>query len=84
MLASDSSSFGEVVERLDQIVSEVRAKDVSLERSLDLLDEAIRLGSRAVELVDSTDLSAEELTRAQAQREKGPATQEQGGPVEVE
>ncbi len=63
MPASDSSSFGEVVERLDQIVSEVR---------------------RAVELVDSTDLSAEELTRAQAQREKGPATQEQGGPVEVE
>ena len=63
MPASDSSSFGEVVERLDKIVSEVRAKDVSLERSLDLLDEAIRLGSRAVELVDSTDLSAEELTR---------------------
>ena len=37
-----------------------RAKDTSLERSLDLLDEGIALGSRAVELVDSFDLSPEE------------------------
>ena len=40
-------SFGEITERLDQIVSAVRSKDTSLERSLYLLDEAIALGSTA-------------------------------------
>ncbi|WP_338032516.1 exodeoxyribonuclease VII small subunit [Caniella muris] len=68
--------FEEVTDRLDQIVSDVRAKDTSLERSLDLFDEAIALGSKAVELVDRTDfspaekermagLAAEDLVRAQ-------------------
>lgn len=68
--------FDEVTDRLDQIVSDVRAKDTSLERSLDLFDEAIALGSKAVELVDRTDfspaekermasLAAEDLVRAQ-------------------
>ncbi|MEY8436766.1 exodeoxyribonuclease VII small subunit [Atopobiaceae bacterium 24-176] len=56
-------SFEEVSSRLDQIVSDVRAKDTSLERSLDLFDEAIALGSKAVELVDRTDFSAAEKER---------------------
>lgn len=55
--------FEEVTDRLDQIVSDVRAKDTSLERSLDLFDEAIALGSKAVELVDRTDFSAAEKER---------------------
>lgn len=59
-------TFGEVAQRLDEIVDAVRSKDASLEESLDLLDEAIALGSRAVELVDSTELSEEELARADA------------------
>lgn len=53
-------TFQEVTDRLDGIVRDVRSKDTSLERSLDLFDEAIRLGSRAVELVDHTDLSPAE------------------------
>lgn len=54
------NSFADITERLDEIVASVRSKDTSLERSLDLLDEGIALGSRAVELVDSFDLSPEE------------------------
>ena len=56
-------TFGEITERLDDIVAQVRDKDVSLERSLDLFDEAIALGSQAVSLVDATDFSPEEEAR---------------------
>ena len=55
--------FGDITERLDDIVAQVRDKDVSLERSLDLFDEAIALGSKAVSLVDATDFSPEEEAR---------------------
>ena len=60
---SGYQTFGDIAERLDVIVSEVRDKDVSLERSLDLFDEAIALGSKAVSLVDATDFSPEEEAR---------------------
>ena len=60
------SSFEEVAARLDEIVSAVRRKDTSLEDSLDLLDEAIRLGGQAVSLVDSVPESAGEGGRATA------------------
>ena len=53
-------TFDQITGRLDQIVDQVRDKDTSLEHSLDLFDEAIALGSKAVDLVDSTDFSAEE------------------------
>ncbi len=45
-------NFDEITERLDEIIDQVRSKDTSLERSLDLFDEAIELGYRAVDLVD--------------------------------
>ena len=60
---SGYQTFGDIAERLDVIVSEVRDKDVSLERSLDLFDEAVALGSKAVSLVDTTDFSPEEEAR---------------------
>ena len=65
-MSSEGQSFSEVVGRLDEIVEAVRSKDASLERSLDLLDEAIALGSRALELVDAADVSPEELAQADA------------------
>lgn len=69
-------SFSEITERLDDIVAQVRDKDVSLERSLDLFDEAIALGSKAVSLVDATDFSPEEEARlAQTPSEEGEAGQ---------
>ncbi|MGI6231145.1 MAG: exodeoxyribonuclease VII small subunit [Tractidigestivibacter sp.] len=66
MAKTDTSkyqTFDQISDRLDDIVDAVRAKDVSLERSLDLFDEAIALGSKAVELVDATDFTPEEEAR---------------------
>ncbi len=60
MAESTVHTFGDITERLDEIIAQVRSKDTSLERSLDLFDEAIKLGSKAVELVDSFDMSDEE------------------------
>lgn len=54
-------TFDDITERLDQIIAQVRSKDTSLERSLDLFDEAIELGSRAVDMVDSFELSPREV-----------------------
>ncbi len=53
-------TFGQISDRLDDIVVAVRDADISLERSLDLFDEAIALGSAAVDMVDATDFSPEE------------------------
>lgn len=63
---AEYGTFSEVRSRLDEIVSEVRKKDTSLEKSLDLYEEAIKLGNRAAELVDKPDFSDEELMSAQA------------------
>ena len=60
---SQYQTFGQINDRLDELVGQVRDKDVSLERSLDLFDEAIALGSKAVSLVDATDFSPEEEAR---------------------
>lgn len=60
MAATTVHSFDDITERLDEIVSTVRSKDTSLERSLDLFDEAIELGSKAVDMVDSFELSPRE------------------------
>jgi exodeoxyribonuclease VII small subunit len=56
-------TFDDVLSRMDDIVNAVRAKDASLERSLDLFDEAIALGSKAVEMVDSFELSDREAAQ---------------------
>ena len=53
-------SFDDIVGRLDEIVGTVRDKDTSLERSLDLFEEAISLGSKAVDMVDKVDLPAQD------------------------
>lgn len=66
---SEYQSFGQITARLDSIVDQVRDKNVSLEHSLDLFDEAIALGSKAVNMVDTTEFTPEEeerLVRAQA------------------
>ena len=60
------SSYARTRERLEEIVTQVKAKDVPLEKSLDLYEEALRLGSTCAEMIDSTDFSAEELESAGA------------------
>ena len=68
--ASGYENFSDVTARLDEIVSAVRNKDTSLERSLDLFDEAIALGTRAVDLVDKAAFSPEEKERLVAPPEE--------------
>ena len=57
---SQYETFDQIAERLSGIVDAVRDRDISLERSLDLFDEAIALGSKAVEMVDATNLTEAE------------------------
>ena len=64
---SQFKTFPQITERLDSIVTQVRDKDVSLEKSLDLFDEAIALGSKAVDMVDATDFSPEEAASLEAE-----------------
>jgi exodeoxyribonuclease VII small subunit len=56
------ASYDQAKAGLDAIVAEVRKKDVSLKRSLDLLEEGVRLANRCTELIDqaSWDESAAE------------------------
>lgn len=73
-------TFGQISDRLDDIVAAVRDKDISLERSLDLFDEAIALGSKAVDMVDATDFSPEEearLAEAASESVAEPAAEEE-------
>lgn len=71
MAESSPETFGEVRARLDEIVSEVRSKDVSLEKSLDLYEEAIKLGNRCAELIDKPDYTASEIAEAHEVIETG-------------
>ena len=58
-------TFGDISARLDQIVTEVRRKDLPLESSLDLFEEAIALGQKAVDFVDTDAVTGEEALRAE-------------------
>ncbi len=74
------NSFEDITTRMDEIISAVRSKDTSLERSLDLFDEAISLGSHAVELVDSFDLSPSEAEQLEAAGASDASAQEASEP----
>ncbi|WP_288735791.1 exodeoxyribonuclease VII small subunit [uncultured Enorma sp.] len=71
MAETTLNSFEDITGRMDEIIAAVRSKDTSLERSLDLFDEAIALGSHAVELVDSFDLSPSETAQLEASEAGG-------------
>ena len=60
---SSCGSFEQITDRLDEIIGIVKDKNTSLERSLDLFDEAIILGSQAVDMVDMTNFTAEEKAK---------------------
>lgn len=63
-MAEESHSFAKTRVRLEEIVTQVRKKDTSLEKSLDLLEEGVRLANVCTELVDHTGMS--EATSAAA------------------
>ena len=74
---SEYQSFDQITARLDSIVDQVRDKNVSLEHSLDLFDEAIALGSKAVNMVDTTEFTPEEEERLVQAQAVGDASNEE-------
>jgi len=54
-MTDESYSFSAAKTRLDEIVTQVRKKDTSLEKSLDLLEEGVRLANVCTELIDHAD-----------------------------
>jgi exodeoxyribonuclease VII small subunit len=57
-MADESYSFTTARTRLEEIVTQVRKKDTSLEKSLDLLEEGVRLANSCTELIDRADWAA--------------------------
>ncbi len=57
-MGDESYSFATARVRLEEIVSQVRKKDTSLEKSLDLLEEGVRLANQCTELIDHADWEA--------------------------
>jgi exodeoxyribonuclease VII small subunit len=82
-MSDDRSTFETTRARLEDIVVQVRRKDVSLEQSLDMLEEAVRLVNQCNELIDQTSFRApvapegEAVADAVAEAE-APAGPEQG------
>jgi exodeoxyribonuclease VII small subunit len=64
--ADEIRTFAEARERLEEIVGLVRDKDLPLEKSLDLFEEAIKLGNRCSDLIDDATFSPEEAELAAA------------------
>ena len=54
-MADERYTFEQARTRLEEIVVQVRKKDCSLEKSLDLLEEGVRLANVCTELSDHTE-----------------------------
>lgn len=71
---SSHSRFADIGARLDEIAKQVKSKNTSLDECLDLFDEAIALGSSAVDLVDSLrDIDFDEEDDAASEDDPAPA-----------
>ncbi len=76
---AEEQGFTQARARLEEIVVQVRKKDTSLEQSLDLLEEGVRLANQCTELVDHSEWkpSAESVAEAEpvevAQSTQAPA-----------
>jgi len=64
------SSFSKTRERLEEIVTQIKAKDMPLEKSLDLYEEALRLGSECAEMIDRTDFSIDDFDITEGEEDK--------------
>ena len=53
----DREAFTQIRDRLDGIATQVRGDDMSLDAALDLYDEAVKLGMKATELLETLDAS---------------------------
>lgn len=48
-------SFADIRDRLEEIASRVRSDDVPLDDALDFYDEAVKLGMKATELLETVE-----------------------------
>lgn len=64
-LHREAQDFQGILNRLQEITTEVEAKDTALETSMDLLNEAVELGTRATQIIDDENLSEEEKQKLQ-------------------
>lgn len=71
-MTDESHGFSAAKVRLEEIVAQVRKKDTSLEKSLDLLEEGVRLANVCTELIDHADWNTVPTT-ASASSESAPA-----------
>ncbi len=53
-MADEGHTFEQTKSRLEEILGEVKKKDTSLEKSIELLEEGVRLANRCNELIDRT------------------------------
>ncbi len=79
-MADETGSFAATRARLDDIVAQVRKKDTSLEASLDLLEEGVRLANQCTDLIDRADWDAGETVVAEAETDDADATPEADAP----
>jgi len=88
-MADERYTFAQARARLEEIVAQVRKKDVSLERSLDLLEEGVRLANVCTELSDHTEWRSVVAEQQEAEQEEGaggagPDAEASAGASEVE
>ena len=53
----DREAFTQIRDRLDEIATQVRGDDMPLDAALDLYYEAVKLGLKATELLETLDAS---------------------------
>lgn len=63
-MTEETYNFASTRARLEEIVTQVRKKDTSLEASLDLLEEGVRLANQCTELIDHADWESGEVDSA--------------------
>lgn len=83
-MPEESYSFAQARVRLEEIVGQVRKKDTSLEKSLDLLEEGVRLANQCTELIDHADWEAAGSPGGEAQAQASEETGEEAPATDIE
>lgn len=76
MVNDTKANFEEVKTRLNEIVDEVAAEDISLDNALDLYEEALKLGMQVSSLLEK-DIAAAEVQAAVERMDADAAEQAQ-------
>lgn len=77
-MPEETHSFASTRVRLEEIVTQVRKKDTSLEASLDLLEEGVRLANQCTELIDHADWESGDIVGEQDEQTDVEDTEAEG------